>query len=226
MALRICRWLIPCVGIRYWQGLSGGIAIMLKISFAALCLSLLMLDRPACAEAPAEAVIGTVMEVEGQAWISSPVTKTKTAAKVETPLHINDVIDTGPKSRVFILFIDNTQITLSANTKFRAEDYVFDESAPAYNKARYNVMSGTFQYLSGALGKTKDPDVEIETPYGAIGIRGTKSKTPMASTCRKAACACATRVAKSSSTKARAHRSKAASKNPPPPFHGPRNNSS
>jgi len=148
---------------------------MLKLSFAALCLSLVMLAGPAFAQAKqAEGVIGTLMEVEGTAWISSPVTKTKTAAKIETPLHINDVIDTGPKSRVFILFIDNTQITLSANTKFRAEDYVFDDSEPTHNKARYNVMSGTFQYLSGALGKTKDPDVEIETAYGAIGIRGTK----------------------------------------------------
>jgi hypothetical protein len=148
---------------------------MLKLSFATLCLSVVMLAGPAFAQGKqAEAVIGTLMEVEGTAWVSSPVTKTKTAAKVETPLHINDVVDTGPKSRVFILFIDNTQITLSANTKFRAEDYVFDESAPAQNKARYNVMNGTFQYQSGAIAKKKNPDVEVETAYGAIGIRGTK----------------------------------------------------
>lgn len=147
---------------------------MLKLPLAALCLSLLVLASPAHAQKQEQAVIGTLMEVEGQAWITSPVTKTKTAAKVETQLHTNDVIDTGPKSRVLILFIDNTQITLSANTKFRTEDYIFDESTPTQNKARYNVMSGTFQYLSGALGKTKDPDVEIETAYGAIGIRGTK----------------------------------------------------
>jgi hypothetical protein len=150
---------------------------MLKY-FAVLCLSFLMTASPAFAQpqqAPAQpAVIGTMLEVEGKVWITAAGTKERKPAKVETQLHLNDVIETGPKSKGFILFIDKTQFTLSENTRFVADEYAFDPSAPQDDKAHYSVTRGAFEYISGAIAKKKDPKVEIETGYGSIGIRGTK----------------------------------------------------
>ena len=123
--------------------------------------------------ARADAAIGTILEVEGTATVKPSGGKAAPAGK-ETPVHMQDVIATGPVSRAFILFVDDTQITLAENTALTVNEYVFDPDNASKNKASYNVLRGAFQYLSGLIAKKPKPDVTIDTPYGAIGIRGTK----------------------------------------------------
>lgn len=125
----------------------------------------------AAAPAP-EGIIGTILEVEGAGTVTQPG-KQPVAAAVKTRVHMNDVIATGPKGRIFILFIDNTQFTLSENSKLKVDKYVFDPQNANVNKGTFNVMQGAFKYTSGQLAKKKDPDVSINTPYGNIGVRGT-----------------------------------------------------
>lgn len=121
-----------------------------------------------------DGVIGTIMEVEGKATVTPAGQKTVKALAVKDSIHMKDVISTTEKSRVLILFIDNTQFRLSENTRITVDEYVFDPDNAGSNKASYNVLNGTFQYVSGLIAKKKDPDVNIDTPYGTIGIRGTK----------------------------------------------------
>ncbi|TAL40030.1 MAG: hypothetical protein EPN97_01235 [Alphaproteobacteria bacterium] len=121
-----------------------------------------------------EGIIGTVMEVEGKATVTPAGEKTTKALAVKDSIHMKDVITAGAKSRVLILFIDNTQFRLSESTKMTVDEYVFDPDNARGNKASYSVLSGTFQYVSGLIAKKKDPDVNIDTPVGTIGIRGTK----------------------------------------------------
>lgn len=113
-------------------------------------------------------VVGTVMEIEGAATINSrPI-------EIHSPVLLNDLIETGPASRLFVLFIDDTEMTLSENTQLRVDEYVFDADNAADNKGVYSVLKGAFLYMSGLMAKTPDPDVVIQTPVGAIGIRGTE----------------------------------------------------
>ncbi len=124
------------------------------------------------AAAADQGVIGTIQEVEGTGTIT-PQGGALVAAAVNGPVHLNDVIETGPQSKVFVLLIDNTQFTLSENAKLTVNEYVYDPDNTAGNKGRYSVLGGAFQYVSGLLTKKPDPDVQIETPSGSIGIRGT-----------------------------------------------------
>lgn len=121
-----------------------------------------------------DGVIGTIMEVEGTATVTLAGQKTAKPLAVKDSIHMKDVVSTGAKSRVLVLFIDNTQFRLSENTKITVDEYVFDPDNAGGNKASYNVLGGTFQYVSGLIAKKKDPAVSIDTPYGTIGIRGTK----------------------------------------------------
>lgn len=125
------------------------------------------------AAATGEGVIGTILEVEGTGFITAPQDR-PFVAQVQTPVHMRDVISTGPKSRIFILFIDDTKMTLSENTKLTVDQYIFNPDDNTHNRGVYSVLSGSFQYVSGLLAKKKDPDVTIRTQYGNIGIRGTK----------------------------------------------------
>ena len=117
-------------------------------------------------------VIGTILEVEGSAGVASTEGQ-PVAAIINMPVHLHDVVRTAPASRVFILFIDNTELTLSENTVITLDNYIFDPDDNSNNKAAYSVVQGAFQYVSGLIGKKENPDVNIETPVGSIGIRGT-----------------------------------------------------
>lgn len=119
-----------------------------------------------------EAVVGTVMEAEGAVNLIVPNAPPRTL-KVNDVVHMNDVIETGLSARAFILLIDDTELTLGENAQLTIDEYVFDEEDTAANKGRYSILRGAFLYTSGLVAKKENPDVEINTPYGAIGIRGT-----------------------------------------------------
>lgn len=89
------------------------------------------------------------------------------------PIYMGDVIETGPASRACIAFADDTQFTLSENSRIRVDEYVYDASSHE-GQAHYSIMAGFFRYLSGLIEKKPDPNVAIDTPYGTIGIRGTE----------------------------------------------------
>jgi hypothetical protein len=142
-------------------------------AFAAFFMSALLSSSPV--RAAEAAVIGTIMEVEGDATILRDGQKAPVKAAVKDSLHLNDVVETGPGARAFVLFIDDTQMTLSEKTKLKVDKYVFDPDDASANAASFNILQGTFQYLSGLIAKQrKTPEVTIDTPYGTIGIRGTK----------------------------------------------------
>jgi len=119
-----------------------------------------------------DGVIGTILEVEGSATVIT-AGGARAAATANTAVHLNDTVQTAAAARVFILFIDNTELTLSENTRVKIDNYIFDPDNNSDNKASYSVLQGAFQYVSGLIGKKQNPDVHIDTPVGAIGIRGT-----------------------------------------------------
>jgi hypothetical protein len=148
--------------------------IMLKYIAAVSMLAVLTLGGAAARAADDGTAIGTIVTIEGNnATITPEGSKDKVPAKVGMHIHMHDVIQTDASSKVFLMFIDNTQMTLSTSTKLTVDEYVFDPDNKAGNKARYNIFEGTFDYLSGLVAKKKDPDVKVNTAYGSIGIRGT-----------------------------------------------------
>lgn len=116
--------------------------------------------------------VGVLLEVEGAATIARADGTSKQAA-VDDEVFRGDVVKTGANGRGFLFLMDGTEWTLSENTVFRVDDYAFHPENPEQNKARYSVVSGAFRYVSGMIAKTQEPDIEIETPVGSIGIRGT-----------------------------------------------------
>jgi|GEM_PF-1639491 len=118
-------------------------------------------------------IVGTILEVEGQAQITAPGGKPASAIVTMT-VSPGDIITTGPASRVYLQLIDNTELTLGENGQLTVDDYNFDVNAPAENRATYSVLRGTFLYVSGLIAKRPDPQVTVNIPVGSIGIRGTK----------------------------------------------------
>lgn len=142
----------------------------MKARYFCLLVTLALL-APAPAHAQQEQ-IGTVVAIEGSATLTHDGTA-KPAAK-NMPIYENDVIETGKKSRICVIFVDNTWFILGQDATLSIDEYVFDPANAKNNKGRFSSMRGAFEYASGLLDKYKDPNVKIQTGFGSIGIRGTK----------------------------------------------------
>ncbi|HET9401130.1 MAG TPA: FecR family protein [Candidatus Acidoferrales bacterium] len=117
--------------------------------------------------------VGSVMQASGSVTVKHPDGSTS-QLNVGDTVGMNDTIQTGPNSRANVLFQDETTLTVSENSKLLVDNYVYDPYNSSSNRALYSYLEGAFQYVSGLIGKKADPDVNIETPVGTIGIRGTE----------------------------------------------------
>ena len=107
---------------------------------------------------------GTVEVLRGETTLS---------AAPGMQLQRSDKIVTGKESKVGIVFIDGTRITVGASTEIELSQYLFDPKQAKYDFSLY-VKKGSAIYSSGKLGKLAPDAVNLKTPRATVGIRGTR----------------------------------------------------
>lgn len=115
--------------------------------------------------------IGVIKEVSGKATVTRTDGSEETIT-LGTAIYEGDVIETEGDGAVNIIFIDETEFAVSENARLAIDEYVFDP-ATQEGTTNFSVLSGVFAFTSGLIGRDDPDDVEIETPVGSIGIRGT-----------------------------------------------------
>lgn len=118
-----------------------------------------------------ESPIGAVQEVKGTATVTR-LDGTVETITVGTVIFQGDVVETEGDGAVNIVFIDETSFAVSENAKMAIDEYVFDPSTES-GTTNFSVLRGMFVFTSGLIGRDDPDDVEIDTPVGSIGIRGT-----------------------------------------------------
>ena len=85
-------------------------------------------------------------------------------------LYHNELIETGPESATEIVFLDDTQLAIGANSVLVLDRFVYD---PDPSRASFVITAtqGVFRFATGSLPKKS---YEINTPGATIGIRGTE----------------------------------------------------
>lgn len=81
-----------------------------------------------------------------------------------------DVIKTGPASRLEITLLDETVLTLGADTVFSVERYDLGRKEGG---VLLKLAKGAFRVATGKLEALRDGPFEVATPLGVIGVRGT-----------------------------------------------------
>ena len=114
---------------------------------------------------------GYIKNVNGQATVTSG-TRT-TAAAPGMALGVGDVLRTGADGSLGVVLKDNTVLSFGPTTSFTLEDYQF-EPAQGQLKLAARIGQGSLHYVSGAIAKLRPQAVEIKTPSGVIGVRGTR----------------------------------------------------
>ena len=84
-----------------------------------------------------------------------------------------DLVETGQGTRAVLAFRDESKVTLGATTRFRVDNFVYDEKNPTEGRFLVSLLRGSVRALTGLIGKANTRNVGYSTATATIGIRGT-----------------------------------------------------
>lgn len=134
-----------------------------------LALGLLTASGLVMAEEVGEPV-GYIMKVQGEATVTS---RGQTIdARVGQAVMIGAMLRTGSHGSMGVTLSDNTVMSFGPNSEFTLDEYQFE---PAHEELKLSarISRGTLNFISGVIAKLKPEAVELKTPTGTIGVRGT-----------------------------------------------------
>jgi|GEM_PF-1097129 len=115
--------------------------------------------------------VGIIKEVSGDATVTR-ADGTSEKATLGMAVHQGDIIETTTDGAVNIVFLDESTFAISSNARMAIDEYVFDPATQA-GETNVSILRGMFVFTSGLIGRDDPDDVQIDTPVGSIGIRGT-----------------------------------------------------
>jgi hypothetical protein len=88
-------------------------------------------------------------------------------------LYPGDTAETAAGTRAVLAFRDDSRITLGASTKFRVDNFVYDEKNAGDGRFLVSLLKGSIRALTGLIGKANHGNVGFTTATATIGVRGT-----------------------------------------------------
>lgn len=88
-------------------------------------------------------------------------------------LYPGDMVETGPGATAVLAFRDESRVSLGPNTRFRIDNFVFDEKNAGEGRFLVSMLRGTVRALTGLIAKANNRNVGFSTATATIGIRGT-----------------------------------------------------
>lgn len=117
------------------------------------------------------AEVAKVVAIKGEAHIERG--DSKITLELNSKLEKNDIIKTKERTKLQIIFKDETIITIGKNSTFSVNEYVFDEQKKEY-KAEFGLLKGAFRTITGKIGKIAPDKFKLKSKSSTIGIRGTQ----------------------------------------------------
>jgi hypothetical protein len=84
-----------------------------------------------------------------------------------------DLVETGAGTKAVLAFRDESRVTLGAATRFRVDNFVYDDKNPGEGRFLVSLLRGSVRALTGLIGKSNTRNVGFATATATIGIRGT-----------------------------------------------------
>lgn len=131
---------------------------------------LLLPPTPAMAQ-PTDTRVGVVVKVSG---VATAVRNGATLAlTLGDPILVGDTLETGPDSALGVTLLDNSLFSLGPQSTFELTDFMLDPIAGVFSMGG-RITNGSMVITTGEIGEIAPDNVSFETPFGIIGIRGTK----------------------------------------------------
>lgn len=131
-------------------------------------------ERLASATARPNAVQASAKIVTAQGEVYAVDTAGQRRRVVEGgSVYPGDVVETMPGTRAVLAFRDDTRVTLGSNSRFRVDNFVYDEKNAGEGRFLATLLRGSVRALTGLIAKANNRNANFATPTATIGIRGT-----------------------------------------------------
>jgi hypothetical protein len=84
-----------------------------------------------------------------------------------------DVVETARGAQGVLVFRDESRVTLGSQTRFRVDNFVYDEQNAGDGRFLASLLRGSVRALTGLIGKANHRNVGFSTSTATIGVRGT-----------------------------------------------------
>ncbi|MEJ5990771.1 FecR domain-containing protein [Ramlibacter sp. PS3R-8] len=84
-----------------------------------------------------------------------------------------DVVETARGAQAVLAFRDDTRVTLGSQTRFRLDNFVYDDTNAGDGRFLASILRGSVRALTGLIAKSNNRNVGFSTATATIGIRGT-----------------------------------------------------
>ena len=137
-----------------------------RLHLVTLCvLSTLIGFQPR--HANAQVVIGAAQKIVNS--VTGILKDSTRTVAVNAQVFQNELIRTGSKSATELVFQDQTDLAIGANSEVRLDDFVYNPD-PSLSRVVLSLGAGVFRFTSGTLPSA---NYKIITPTATIGVRGT-----------------------------------------------------
>lgn len=84
-----------------------------------------------------------------------------------------DVVETARGSQAVMAFRDDTRVTLGSQSRFRLDNFVYDDANAGEGRFLASILRGSVRALTGLIARSNNRNVGFSTATATIGIRGT-----------------------------------------------------
>jgi FecR protein len=151
-----------------------GAAARHRVAVALLSTSLLgagLLSGAAQAQSAAPAPVGMVKTVSGQAFIEA--NGQRSLATLGSYVYLGNRLSTAAGGSMGVTFRDETVMSIGPDTQLVIDQYLFSPKQGQVGLVA-SLVRGTLNYVSGQIAKLRPESVNVNTPTGMIGVRGTQ----------------------------------------------------
>ncbi|OEU74927.1 MAG: hypothetical protein BA864_01750, partial [Desulfuromonadales bacterium C00003093] len=125
---------------------------------------------PVFSVAQETATIGKIIALRGKALAGTEAGISRSLA-IGSEIAVADVIITGRRCRLQIIFADSSIVSLGPAGNFVVKEYAWDAQT-RQGKMTSRINEGVFRVLGGSITRTSPQNFITETPSATIGIRG------------------------------------------------------
>ena len=90
-------------------------------------------------------------------------------------IFFGDTINASEGAKSQLMFIDQTVMTIGSKTELTIDEFIFDPNEST-GKLLTTIKSGSVKILTGKISEINPENLEVKTPAGTIGTRGTEFK--------------------------------------------------
>jgi len=94
-----------------------------------------------------------------------------------------DLVETARGAQGVLVFRDDTRVTLGSQTRFRLDNFVYDDRNAEEGRFLASLLRGSVRVLTGLIARANNRNVGFSTPTATIGIRGTGFDVTCTGTC-------------------------------------------